>query len=79
MIANHVTVDDQLPKFWEIEETSLVRQLTQEKNKCEEFYEKTVSRDVNGRIHVRIPMKYDDIVVNRRICCAMTTPNRAKV
>lgn len=59
--THHVTIDDQLAKFWEIEEISTMRHLTAEEEKCEAFYEQTVSRDTKGRIHVRIPMKHDNV------------------
>lgn len=62
VLLNHATIDDQLAKFWEIEETSSIRRLTADEKSCETFYEKTVSRDIHGRIHVRIPMKHDDVI-----------------
>lgn len=62
VMAHHsISIDDQLARFWEIEETTSIRQHTAEEQKCEKFYDETVTRDANGRLHVRLPMKTIDI------------------
>lgn len=48
-----------MTKFWELEETSTKRHMSEEDTKCELFYEQTVSRDTNGRLHVRLPLKVE--------------------
>lgn len=59
---HHATVDAQLARFWEIEETSTTRAKTAEENQCETMFEQTVKRDDSGRIHVRLPMKHDVVI-----------------
>lgn len=57
--THHASIDAQLARFWEIEETSTKRHLTDEEIKCESMYENSVSRADCGRLHVRLPMKHD--------------------
>lgn len=61
MTHHSISIDDQLARFWEIAETSSARRFTAEEEKCETFYEEIVTRDPNGRLHVRLPMKNFDI------------------
>ena len=49
--------DQQLTKFWEMEEVESSRQLSQEDEDCEEFYSKTTQRNQDGSYTVRIPFK----------------------
>lgn len=57
IMSNHCNVENELTRFWEIEETSSKRALTVEEEKCEQHYESTVTRDNNGRLHVRLPLR----------------------
>lgn len=61
--AMHVQMneDNMLKKFWEIEENiNLKRILTPEEKRCEELYDATTSRDVNGRYIVRLPFQEEN-------------------
>lgn len=61
LLSNQCTVDNELTRFWEIEETSLTRALTVDEAQCEVLYEKTVTRDSSGRLHVRLPLRNMDV------------------
>lgn len=50
-------VDEQLKRFWEIEEIPTNRNQTYEEAICEEFYQKSHRRQKDGRYTVRIPFK----------------------
>ena len=56
---NHITTDDLLKKFWEIEALSSDYKslLSEEEQSCEEFFAETVKRDSSGRYIVRLPFK----------------------
>ncbi|XP_033221186.1 uncharacterized protein LOC117175587 [Belonocnema kinseyi] len=59
-LINKINIDNQLTKFWELEECSLnKRVLSCEENACEEFFTKTVRRDGEGWFIVSIPVKDD--------------------
>ncbi|XP_022835494.1 uncharacterized protein LOC111362949 [Spodoptera litura] len=60
----HTSVqDDELRKFWELEETpGTKRMLTQEETKCEELFTATTTRDKNGRYIVRLPLRDTNLV-----------------
>lgn len=53
----HTTIDQQLQKFWEIEELQGTKLLTTEELQCEQFYARTVRRKEDGRYIVRLPLK----------------------
>lgn len=59
--THHVKVDTLLENFWELEETTSVRRFTVDEENCEAFYAATTTRDANGRMHVRLPLRYDDV------------------
>lgn len=50
-------IDDQLKRFWELEEIPNRTVLTPEEVKCEEIFTKTTKREDNGRFSVRMPLK----------------------
>lgn len=56
MVSN-IELDKQLAKFWEIEETSTVRQLTEEEELCEKHFADTHERQPDGKYVVRLPLK----------------------
>lgn len=51
------TEDQQLTKFWELEEVSSERQLSVDDQACEENFSNTFERDEKGSYTVRIPFK----------------------
>lgn len=57
----HISIDQQLERFWEMEETEAVRRLTVDEEKCESHYETTFTREANGRMCVRIPLKHSEV------------------
>lgn len=58
---HHAKIDDQMERFWEMEETSMVRRLTVDEERCEVFFSNTFTRDETGRMHVRLPMKHQHV------------------
>ncbi|XP_065368859.1 uncharacterized protein LOC135961295 [Calliphora vicina] len=52
-----VSIDDQLTKFWELEEVSRRIVLSEEDKKCEEIYSSTTTRNSEGRYIVSLPFK----------------------
>ncbi|KAJ0169193.1 hypothetical protein K1T71_015320 [Dendrolimus kikuchii] len=59
MLSLHVQVreDNVLKKFWELEnEPNIIRKkLTRTEEKCEEFYDLTTTRNMEGRLVVKLP------------------------
>jgi hypothetical protein len=56
----HVSEDDLLRKFWEIESEPLINNkhfLTEEEKKCEEIFANTTKRDSCGRYIVKLPLR----------------------
>ncbi|KYM93417.1 hypothetical protein ALC62_15979 [Cyphomyrmex costatus] len=51
------SLEQQLTKFWEIEETLGTKALSQEKKDCESHFVKTTRRDEDGRFIVNMPLK----------------------
>ena len=52
----HISLDDQLKKFWELEELPTTRHLTPEETACEKLYEET-TKFVDDRLVVNLPFK----------------------
>jgi len=50
-------LDASLRRFWEIEEGPPTKHLTSEQSSCEEHFKSTVSRNVDGRFVVQLPLK----------------------
>lgn len=64
-----------LSRFWEIEELHPKRMLTTDEKICEEFYQQTHKKAVNGQFIVKIPFKQDgnaplNLGDSRRQCMA---------
>lgn len=57
----HVTLVDltEIAKFWESEDIVTDKKDTNSDDQCEEYYQKTVQRDVNDRYIVRMPLNAD--------------------
>lgn len=60
--CNHVimtksTVDQLLPKFWELEELPQKKQLSEEEEECEKHYLNNTTRLPTGRFCVKLPLK----------------------
>lgn len=62
IMSHSISIDNQLAKFWEIEEMPSKRRLTEDEEKCETYFDETFTRDTSGRLHVRIPMKNSKIL-----------------
>jgi hypothetical protein len=60
LVMHHqVDMDDILKSIWEIE-TDTTRKFTKEEQLCEEIYEKTVTRNHEGRYIVKLPFKTEN-------------------
>lgn len=72
-----VSIDDQLTKFWELEEISQKKFLSEEDKKCEEIYRSSTIRNSEGRYIVCLPFKdkNDSIGSNRRIALSQYVRN----
>lgn len=54
----HLTnLEDLLLKFWSVEEVATSRLKSAEEIGCEDYFEKTTSRDTQGRYAVRLPFR----------------------
>lgn len=56
----HTSIDEQLRRFWEINEISSERKLTAEEQRCERHFNDTHQRNEEGRFIVRLPFKDGD-------------------
>ncbi|KAF2897664.1 hypothetical protein ILUMI_08511 [Ignelater luminosus] len=60
LAINRVDIQNQLEKFWELEETEVKRKtLTKEENLCERHFIETHKRDETGRFTVSLPLKQE--------------------
>ncbi|XP_075162723.1 uncharacterized protein LOC142235354 [Haematobia irritans] len=57
--CTRVSIDEQLSRFWEIEELPKETRISEEDKICEDIYRSTVKRDVTGRYTVDLPFKSD--------------------
>ncbi|CAK9799131.1 hypothetical protein ANTPLA_LOCUS1906 [Anthophora plagiata] len=53
------SLENQLTRFWEIEEIPHKKHLSEEEIKCETLYMETTTRDSNGRYVVRLPFNHN--------------------
>ncbi|XP_059222203.1 uncharacterized protein LOC131996641 [Stomoxys calcitrans] len=53
------TLNDDIRKFWEIEEVPIAKPLSESDARCEEFFRKTTDRLPDGRYRVRLPFRQD--------------------
>ncbi|XP_037816477.1 uncharacterized protein LOC119606893 [Lucilia sericata] len=79
-ITNYMTkvsIDDQLKKFWELEEVSRRKILSEEDKKCEEIYLSTSTRNSEGRYIVCLPFKdtFSSLGPNRHIALSQYLRN----
>nr|CAI5862640.1 unnamed protein product [Callosobruchus analis] len=52
------SLDQSIRKFWEIESLPSKQFVSQEEEKCEAFYRRTVTRDESGRFQVSLPFRH---------------------
>nr|XP_012135784.1 PREDICTED: uncharacterized protein LOC105661897 [Megachile rotundata] len=62
-------LDEQLSKFWEIEECSVSKHMSKEEQLCEAHFNKNVQRDASGRYIVRLP--FNDKISSMLLCSLM--------
>ncbi|XP_055623685.1 uncharacterized protein LOC129767090 [Toxorhynchites rutilus septentrionalis] len=59
--TSHICIDDsldqQLERFWEIENFDVGKTYTHEEQLCEDHFQQTVGRDQDGRYVVRLPLR----------------------
>lgn len=54
----HIPEDDQLKKFWELEEVKITLPLTKDDSECEIQFENDTFRDKQGQFVVKFPLKH---------------------
>ncbi|XP_076392692.1 uncharacterized protein LOC105661897 [Megachile rotundata] len=54
-LVSTLSIDEQLSKFWEIEECSVSKHMSKEEQLCEAHFNENVQRDASGRYIVRLP------------------------
>ncbi|XP_071580238.1 uncharacterized protein [Temnothorax nylanderi] len=62
-LSKCVDIHNQIAKFWELEECSNQKPLSQEERECESLFAQTYRRDENGRFIVNIPLRQDPSVL----------------
>lgn len=70
-----------LQRFWDTEEVSTVKHLSEEEQQFEEFYKQTHTRDKDGRYTVRLPFRLEpseNISLNKQATTAMELANERK-
>ncbi|XP_037827511.1 uncharacterized protein LOC119615570 [Lucilia sericata] len=72
-----VSIDEQLSKFWELEEVSTKKILSEEDKICEDIYRSTTLRNPEGRYIVSLPFKHNNITLgpNRHIALSQFLRN----
>ncbi|KYN43841.1 hypothetical protein ALC56_01711, partial [Trachymyrmex septentrionalis] len=58
-ISKHIKLAD--PKLWEIEHSNIVNPFSPEEKVCEELFLQRVSRNLEGRFIVKLPIKHDKL------------------
>lgn len=56
LIEDSVSLNEQIAKFWQIEDTSRAQGYTEEEKVCVEHFNRTVRRDKTGRFVVKLPL-----------------------
>ncbi|XP_039307953.1 uncharacterized protein LOC105202487 [Solenopsis invicta] len=56
-ILKNINLEQQLTKFWELEEAPITKAWSQEEKDCESYFVKTTRRDNDGRFIVSMPLK----------------------
>lgn len=54
MVVKRENIDEELKRFWEIEESAQDEELTSEHSKCEDYYQKTTRRNRDGTYTVKL-------------------------
>lgn len=67
------SIDEELKRFWEIEEVVPSQSKTEEQEQCDRFFEESYLRNPDGRFVVRFPLKVDKTRItnnkNRALHC----------
>ncbi|XP_075157918.1 uncharacterized protein LOC142231185 [Haematobia irritans] len=58
-VTSSNTLNDEIRKFWEIEEVPTSRKCSENDDWCEEFYKRTTVRESDGKYKVRLPFRND--------------------
>lgn len=58
-LVSDISVQEQLEKFWILEEYTTEQKLTKDEQICEEIFQSTTERDNEGKFIVTLPMKSD--------------------
>ncbi|XP_052753934.1 uncharacterized protein LOC128201320 [Galleria mellonella] len=56
---NEISLEKQLASFWELEEISKEKKLSEEERYCEELYKETTKRNEDGKYVVSLPFRKD--------------------
>ena len=56
-IESQDTLEEQIKRFWEIEEVNPVPELTTAEQECDSHFQRTYTRDDTGRFMLRLPIK----------------------
>lgn len=70
-LVSNMELDQQLARFWEIEEVSAERMLTAEEEACEKHYAENHDRRPDGKYVVKLPLKEDPKVLGNSFNMAM--------
>lgn len=63
-LVSNIRVQEQLEKFWEIEECSKDKHITEEENLCEEIFMNTTERGDDGKFIVTLPVRDSFVLGN---------------
>ena len=76
-MANRISMDELLVKFWELEEVPFRPILSEEDKMCEELFRSTTTRNSEGRYIVRLPFKssFENVGPNRHIAVSQFLRN----
>ncbi|XP_075151112.1 uncharacterized protein LOC142225221 [Haematobia irritans] len=58
-VTSYDTVNDEVRKFWELEEVPLSKNFSENEIWCEEYYKDTTIRQSDGKYSVRLPFRND--------------------
>lgn len=56
-LSSNCSVQQQLEKFWALEEIGYEKRLTREEEECERFFRESTTKDKQGRFVVRLPIR----------------------
>lgn len=55
ILHNRLNLDEQIKRFWELEEIPMRSSLTEDEKRCEDIFQKTHTRNSDGRYKVTLP------------------------